>query len=382
MQHHSGVPAKESEDIGEKMKKVLIVPTLGLDLEGITTVIYNYTKAMDRSGLQLSFLTYGQLKPAVRERFAPLGEILFVSDRRQSTRAYMKDYVALLQAHHFDVVHIHGNSGTMMIEVLLAKLCGVKNVMVHAHSTRTNYPFVNGLLKYPMMWLSQTCIACSEATGKWLYGKYPYTLLNNAIELQNFRFQESLRQQYRAEFDVKDAFLVGHIGHFTEPKNHFFLIDVFAEFHKLEPNSRLLLISDGPRFAQVQEKVAQLGLQDAVIFAGRRSDVAGIYSAMDLFILPSCWEGLPLVLVEAQVNGLPLLVSDVVTRAAKCTDLVHYKALADGAESWAQSIRQLQMEPFDRNRDFCPAIAERGFDIHVESEKLRKLYLKEISEKG
>lgn len=358
------------------MKKVLIVPTLGLDLEGITSVIYNYTKAMNRSGLQLSFLTYGDLKSSVRERFSALGEILFVSDRKQSTFAYVKDFARLLKERSFDVVHINGNSGTMLIEVLLARLCGVKNVIVHAHSTRTNHPVINAFLKYPMMWLSRECIACSEATGQWLYGKYPYTLLNNAIELSNFRFQESLREQYRSEFGIGDAFLIGHIGHFTEPKNHFFLIDIFAAFHALEPASKLLLISDGPRFDQVKEKVARLGLQDAVIFAGRRSDVAGIYSAMDLFMLPSCWEGLPLVLVEAQVNGLPALVSDVVTKAAKCTDRVFYKPLEDGADSWAEQMQKLLQTSCDRAEDTCPAIAEKGFDIQVEAEKLRMLYLR------
>lgn len=361
------------------MKKVLISPTLGLDLEGITSVIYNYTKAMDRSGLQLSFLTYGDLKPAVRERFEPLGEILFVSDRKQSTLAYLKDYAALLKARRFDVVHINGNSGTMILEVVLAKLCGVKNVMVHAHSTRTNHPVINGILKHPMMWLADACIACSEATGKWLYGKYPYIQLNNAIDLSNFCYADSLRQRYREEFGLKEKeYLIGHIGHFTEPKNHFFLIDLFAQFHKLEPDAKLLLVSDGPRFQQVKEQVASLGLQDAVIFAGRRSDVAGIYSAMDLFILPSCWEGLPLVMVEAQVNGLPLLVSDVVTRVAKCTDLVHYKSLEDGARSWAVRLQEILKEPVDRKADHRPVIAEKGFDIHAEAAKLRKLYLKDF----
>jgi len=358
------------------MKKILIVPTLGLDLEGITSVIYNYTKAMNRSGLEISFLTYGELKPSLRQRFEELGEILFVSDRRQNTKAYLKDYAALLKKRKFDVVHINGNSGTMFLEVLLAKLCGIRKVMVHGHSTRTSHPLVHAILKHPMMWLAQECIACSEATGQWLYKRYPYTLLNNAIELSNFCYADALRQRYREEFDIQDEYLIGHIGHFTEPKNHFFLIDIFAEFHALEPASKLLLISDGPRFQQVKEKVADLGLQDAVIFAGRRSDVAGIYSAMDLFMLPSCWEGLPLVLVEAQVNGLPLLVSDVVTKVAKCTDRVFYKPLEDGAESWAKSMQQLLQMPFDRREDARPAIAAKGFDIRVEAEKLRNLYLK------
>lgn len=359
------------------MKKILIVPTLGLNLEGITSVIHNYTNFMDRSGLQLHFMTYGELNPALREKFEKLGEILFVSDRKQSTLAYVKDYVALLTSRSFDVVHIHGNSGTMLIEVLLAKLCGVRTVMVQAHSTRTNHPFVNAVLKRPMMWLCRDCIASSDASGQWLYGKHPYTLLNNAIEVDNFRFDAAAREAYRKEFGVRDGeFLVGHVGHFTEPKNHFFLVDVFAEFHKLEPDSRLLLISDGPRFEQVKQQVTRLGLEDAVIFAGRRSDAAAIYSAMDLFMLPSLWEGLPLVLLEAQVNGLPVLVSDVVTRAAKCTDRIFYKPLEDGAQDWAKMLQQLQNIPCDRLEDTGAVVAAKGFDIRAEADKLRKMYLK------
>ena len=193
------------------MKKILIVPTLGLNLEGITSVIHNYTNFMDRSGLQLHFMTYGELNPALREKFEKLGEILFVSDRKQSTLAYVKDYVALLKSRSFDVVHIHGNSGTMLIEVLLAKLCGVRTVMVQAHSTRTNHPFVNAVLKRPMMWLCRDCIASSDASGQWLYGKHPYTLLNNAIEVDNFRFDAAAREAYRKEFGIRDEeFLVGH----------------------------------------------------------------------------------------------------------------------------------------------------------------------------
>ena len=358
------------------MKKILIVPTLGLELEGITSVIHNYMNFMDRSGLQLYFMTYGELNPALREKFEKLGEILFVSDRKQSTLAYVKDYVALLKSRSFDVVHIHGNSGTMLIEVLLAKLCGVRNVMIHSHSTRTNHPVVNAILKYPMMWLSEECIACSGVSGKWLYGRHPHTVLNNAIDLEKFRFQEAARQQYRSEFGIREEFLVGHIGHFTEPKNHFFLIDIFAAFHKREPDSKLLLISDGPRFEQVKEKVARLGLEDAVIFAGRRSDVAAIYSAMDLFILPSLWEGLSLVTMEAQANGLQALVSDVVPRETECTDHVFYKALPDGAESWAEEMLRIKQLQHNREEDKRLQLTEKGFDIYAETERLRKLYLK------
>lgn len=355
-------------------KKVLIINTVGLDLEGMTTVIYNYTAAMDRTGLDIHFCATEDIPPVLKNRFSALGTLDYVCYRKADLMGYLRDLSALLRT-KFDVVHIHGNSGTMLIEVLLAKLHGVKTVIIHNHSTQTDHPFVNRVLKAPMMRMADHCIACSRGSGQWLYGSYPHKVLNNAVDLPKFRFSAENREKYREEFGVKEEFFIGHVGHFTPPKNHFFLLDIFYEFHKLEPSSKLLLIGVGPRLEEVQAKAAQLGLQDAVIFAGSRNDVPGIYSALDLFLLPSAWEGLPLVLLEAQANGLPALVSDVVTQDAKCTDLMGYKALDDGARSWAEEIREIQNTHHDRTADTHGDIAARGFDIHREAQQLRKLYL-------
>lgn len=358
-------------------RKILIINTIGMGFEGISMVILNYLRNMTLEDLELHITATPGVCDEIRAILESLGTVHIIPGKQGDLKGYLLGVRNILK-NGIDVIHIHGNSGTMAMEVLLARLCGVKKVIVHAHSTKTDHPLVNAVLKYPMMVLADERIACSEASGRWLYGKYPHTLLNNAIDLERFRFRDALREQYRKEFGIRDGeFLIGHIGHFTEPKNHFFLIDVFAAFHALEPDSRLLLISDGPRFQQVKEKAAQLGLEDAVIFAGRRNDVAGIYSAMDLFTLPSCWEGLPLVMVEAQVNGLPLLVSDAVTRAAKCTDRVFYKSLEDGPEDWARSLQELCGTVFDRREDARPAIAAKGFDIRTEAAKLRELYLRD-----
>ena len=355
------------------MKKVLIINTVGFQYNGINSVISNYLTNMNREGLRFVFPVYEDIMPSLKAELEALGETAVVSNRKKKITGYMRDLMGLMKD-NFDAVHIHGNSGTMLIEVALAKLCGVKHVMIHSHSTRTNHPIVNRLLKAPMMCLADTCIACSRASGQWLYGNYPHTVLNNAVDLPGFRFSEESRETYRREFGIRDEFLIGHIGHFSAAKNHFFLIDIFREFHKLEPRSKLLLLSDGPRFEQVKAKVAELGLEDAVIFAGRRNDIAGIYSAMDLFILPSCWEGLPLVLVEAQANGLPVLASDVITEDAICTDRILYKSLEDGAPAWADQLMQLRDRGYDRTADTHPDIAAKGFDIREEAEKLRTIY--------
>lgn len=355
-------------------KRILIANTIGLGYEGITSVIKNYITAMERDELDLHFIAYSETPQTLKQYFGNYGTVYTLTDRKEQLWKYLRGLCQVLKR-GFDVMHIHGNSGTMLIEVVIAKLYGVKNIIIHGHSTSTNHPVVNRILKAPMMRLADTCIACSKASGEWLYGNYPYTVLNNAIDLNRFRFSEVNREKYRDEFGIKDEFLVGHIGHFTPQKNHFFLIDIFFEFHKLEPNSKLLLISDGPRFDQVKAKVAELGMEDVVIFAGRRSDIAGIYSAMDLFILPSCWEGLPLVLVEAQASGLPVVASDKITGDVRCVDIFRYLSIDRKPAVWAENVLQLSREQVKRSGDQAERLRDRGFDIYMEAQHLREMYL-------
>jgi len=358
------------------MKRILIVPTLGLGLEGITTVIYNYIHAMDRQDLQLHFLTYGDLQPVLRDRFSALGTINFVSDRKQSTAAYVKDYIRLLREQRFDVVHIHGNSGTMAIETVLAKLCGVPRVLVHTHSTKTDHPVVNAVLKYPMMLFADERIACARGSGAFLYGNWKHTILNNAIDLAKFPFDPEVRAECRAEFGIQDEFLVGHIGHFSAPKNHFYLIDIFEAFHRRKPEAKLMLVGDGPDFDTVVEKVQKLQLQDSVIFTGRRSDVERLYQAFDVFLMPSRWEGLPLVLLEAQTAGLPVIASDRITKDVRCADNFWYLNIEEPAEIWANKLMEVANSQ-NRSLDNAGRLREQGFDIHMEAKRLQEIYLKE-----
>lgn len=357
------------------MKKILIINTVGYNYDGITSVILNYLKEMNKEDLSFSFPAYTTIHPKLKEELEALGVLEVIPDRKKHVKAYIAQLNRILKD-GYDAIHIHGNSGTMLIETVLAKLHGVKNIIIHAHSTSTNHPFVNAVLKYPMMMLADVKLACSDAAGKWLYEGQPYTVLNNAIDLKKYQFNPEIRAAHRAAMHIEDHFLIGHIGHFTVQKNHEFLIDTFAAYHSQESGAKLLLISDGPFFQQIQEKTRQLGLEEAVIFAGRRSDTAELYSSMDLLLLPSRWEGLPLTMIEAQANGLTMLVSDVITRDAKCTDPVFFKALTDGPESWAAEIQKIRTQSFARTNFPEKAIAEMGFDIRQEAEVLRNIYLR------
>lgn len=358
------------------MEKILVINTVGFQYEGITSMILNYTKGMDREGLQFTFPVYEDTIPKLKEELEDLGRTVVVPNRKQNVKGYIKALFHLLRE-GFDVLHVHGNSGTMLIETVIAKLRGVKKIILHTHSTSTNHPLANALMKYPMMLLADALMACSDAAGTWLYGKKKYTVLNNAIDIEKFRFDPQNREQYREEFGIsEEEFLIGHIGHFTPQKNHFFLLDIFKAYHELDTKAKLLLIGDGPNRQKVEEAAEALSLKEKVIFAGRRSDAAAIYSAMDLLLLPSRWEGLPLTMIEAQTNGLPLLVSDVITRDAKCTDRTFYKALEDGPESWAEEIPKIRNGRFDREEDMSMPVRECGFDIHKEAENLRNIYIR------
>lgn len=357
------------------MKKILIINTIGLGYEGISNVIYNYGFHMNKEGLELNILAPLNVRDSVEERFSQIGKVIKISRRNSDLKRYVCALSKLLKANRYDVIHIHGNSGTMLIEVLLAKMTSVKKIIVHCHNTTCSHLILNQLLKVPMILLSDCLMACSEDAGKFLYGKKDFVVLNNAIDIKKFSYNEQVRTLIRKELGIKDELTIGHIGNFIEQKNHSFLIDVFDELHKMKPNSKLLLVSDGPLIDLIRVKVENLQLENDVIFAGRRTDIEKLYQAMDIFVLPSLWEGLPLVSLEAQSEGLLVLTSVNVTSNARCTDLFEQLELEKGAKVWAEKIEEMICKAIDRNKDRKEQMREYGFDIEYECEKLRKIYM-------
>lgn len=359
----------------EVKKKILIVNTVGMGLEGMSFVILNYLRSMSTEGLELHITVKPSLSEEMRKTLESLGTVHTIPLKQKDPKGYLMGIRKILKT-GIDVIHIHGNSGTMAMEAGLAKLCGVKKVLVHAHSTKTDHPMVSNILKYPMIFFADQRIACSRASGAWLYGNWKHMVMNNAIDISRFRFDPETRAQCRAEFGIKEEFLVGHIGNFYEPKNHGYLIDIFRELLKQKPDAKLLLAGRGPDFDAVVERVNKLQLQDAVIFAGRRTDVERIYQALDVFVMPSLWEGLPLVLLEAQASGLPVVASDRITKDVQCAQNFWYLPIEEDPKVWAEMLIKLSEERTDRTADTAQCLREHGFDIRTEAERLREIYLK------
>ena len=354
-------------------KKILVINTVGLRFEGISTVIYNYISSMDRSGFEIDFLTFAPVDTVIREKFEKLGRIIVVPSRKKSVMDYVRALNRLL-GNGYDVIHIHGNSGTMVIEAFLARRHRVPKILVHCHSTETSHPLFNRILTPIMKCMATDLIACSRASGDWLYGKSKYLVLNNAIDLKKYEYNPLIREEVRREFQIGDALLVGHVGAFWE-KNQPYLVEAFADFHRRHPNSKLMLVGDGPDFEAVKCQVEQLQLTDCVIFPGRRPDAQRLYQAMDAFAMPSRREGLPLVLLEAQTSGLPVLASDSITREVACTDRIRFLSIDQPPAVWADALMEMTDEKIDRSSGVKDQLREHGFDIAEEAETLRIIYL-------
>ena len=359
------------------MKKILIINTIGLNYEGMTHVIKNYIRNMNTEGLQLEFVGFENINPDILNDFSQYGTVHILPHRKKSTKAYIKELKNLLKQNNYDIVHIHGNSSTMIIDVRTAKKCRIPCVIIHSHNTTCDHKFLHKVLRAPMLRMVSDRLACGRDAGRWMYGKKSFVVLNNAIDLEKFRFDEKIRRKVRESLKINDeTIVIGHAGHFSRQKNHEFVLDVFNEFHKKHPDSVLMLVSDGPNFELIKNKAKEMGLSESVMFLGRRNDMVELYQAMDCFILPSLWEGLPLVLVEAQASGLPVLASDVITDEVKCTDHLQFLSLDKGAASWADCIDSL-MDVVDRcELNYLQQMKSHGFSITAEAEKLREIYLK------
>lgn len=359
------------------MKKILVLSTLGMYYEGITSVIYNYSNALSCKDIEFHFIAYDDVSVDLKKKFQKIGVVHIMPDRKENVLKYVHELRTLLKD-GFDVVHIHGNSGTMCIETVLAKLCGVNKIIIQNHSVTCNHPRMNIIMKKIAFVTSDKRLAVSKESGDWLYGKLSYTIMNNAIDLKNYAFNEIERINVRKIYNLTNEIVIGNVARFTSEKNHLFLVDFFSELVKIFPNAKLLLLGDGPKLDEIKVFVQNKKINEHVIFAGRVPNPELYYSAMDLFLFPSKYESLGLVLIEAQANGLKCIASSNLPKVTNCSGNVEYLSTNDNS-IWLESVVNYLKQYESRFRKTHSVenqkyIADCGFDITTEAEKLKIIY--------
>lgn len=358
--------------------KVLIINTVTFRLNGMTSVIMNYYRNMDKTGMRIDFIVPNEITQEYRDELESNQTKVFCIPRKSNPIKYQKQIYEIMKKNHYDVVHIHGNSATMILELIPAKCAKVPVRIAHSHNTTCTHMKVHKLLSSVFHKLYTHAFACGQEAGNWLFQGKKFVELKNGIDLEKFAYNISVREKYRKAINADGRVVIGHIGNFINQKNHTFLIDAYAELLKKNPNYLLLLISDGVLLDEMKKKVSNLGIEENVLFLGKTTEAQNYLQAMDIFVLPSLHEGLPVVLVEAQAAGLPCLVADTVARESDLTDTLKFISI-ERTDDWVEEIEKQTQELEHRDRQqICTAWQEKirkaGYDIKENANYMRLLY--------
>ena len=348
---------------------------------GVSAVVTNYFFQLDPQRVQCDFLLYEMPEDAWMTRLTAAGAKVYATGKPsgRSMAEYERNVKDFFRQHakDYDIVHVHIPNAAFIV-LRYAKKYGIKVRILHSHNARG----ADGAVKKIRNYLLNQCgiryanqyFACSVKAGNYLFGEKrcgQLVVLPNAIRLERYAFDEKKRKTIRDSLGVKEhELLLGHIGRFAEQKNHEGLLKIFAETRKRGMDTKLVLLGDGELREKTGQLAEELGIKDQVLFAGVVANVPDYLSAMDIFLLPSLYEGLPVVCVEAQAAGLPCLISDQVTREIALTDQVWF--LANGnLDSWCDRIRKISAE--GRSRNAVKGLEQ--YDIVRQTRNLEERYL-------
>lgn len=360
---------------------ILVISTVKYEANGISSVIKNLYRNKMFSKHKLVFLLPVGSDDSMIAELKDMNFNVILSKRNKKTIAsYYNQIKKIIKSENIDILHIHGNSHTLAIELSAAKSAGCKVRIAHAHNTSCKYQVLHKVLTPIFNKRYTHGLACGAAAGKFMFGDKLFTIINNGIDTARYAYDEESRLKIRAKYNLENKFVIGHVGGFNDVKNQSFLIDILKVLLNNSEKYCLMLVGDGKNQSNIRNKAAQLGVSDSVIFAGVTKDVPEYLSACDLIVMPSLFEGFPLTLVEEQANGLKCICSDTITKDVNLTGNVSFISLNESPEVWANAIRNTVCFA-DRNKASTHAIMkikEAGYSIEDEVLKLEQYYLKAI----
>ena len=362
----------------QNMRVLHIVSNISLR-SGIMSFIMNYGRHLAED-VKFEFLYYEDREYDHKAEIVALGGAAYKSPSPTSFRsfqAYLNEFCKQHQS-EYDIIHLHDPFLVLFYAPLKKKLLS-KSFVVHAHSTRFADSMVGGvrnrIFSIPNLWVPDYLFACSKLAGKKIFGRRfteEGVVINNAILVNRFRNTPTAREKARNELGVGNKFVIGHIGNFTLPKNHQFIIDVFFQITRMRSDAVLILVGDGELRTQIEAKCTELGIEQKIHFLGVRYDVNEVMCAFDRFIFPSLYEGLGIALIEAQAAGIPSIYSSAVpteTNILKKNNRI--LDLNQSADEWANAVMDDKLSvTFGVEQE----IENAGFDINIEACRLKELY--------
>lgn len=366
-------------------KRILIIINT-LNIGGAETFIMKVFRTIDRSKLVFDFLINDSAKGAYEDEVYQLGGVVYHGYFKvQHPFKNLYAMYSTVKKHCYKDVFLVTQHPIAFLDLAAVTLGGAKRRVVRSTNADCGGKLSHVLAAFsrPLLnFFTTVRVAPSKEAAKWLFGnsvvdKKGYTQLNNGLNLDLFAFNKASRDDFRTEFNLHGKTVIGHVGRFNHQKNHDFLIDIFAKYHETNPQSVLVLIGKGETEEHIRQKVKNIGLRDSVILTGVRSDIPRCLCGFDIFLFPSFYEGMPNTVIEAQVSGLPCVISDTITEDAKVTDLVQFETLQNEPVTWANRLKQIHLSK-DR-LEYKQLMQDNGYSIQDVAKNVMDLFSKKYS---
>ena len=356
-----------------KIKILMIIGTLDYS-NGVTNYTINYLKKINKELFQVDFIVHDNIKNNFYNTIVDCGGKVYFMDNISARKIpqFYKNIDEIMSKEKYDIVHCH-LLNISFLYFILAKKYKIKIKIIHSHATKyaekRSRILRNFLLGKIGLHLSNTKFACSNLAGKFLYKNKKYYLINNAIDINKYEFNKKKYEELRNKLKISNKIVLGHIGRFSEQKNHMFLIDILAELN--DEKYTLVLLGSGHLVDSVKEYAKEKNVFNNIVFVGNVDNPYDYYNVFDYFLLPSFFEGLPVVGIEAQANGVPCIFSDTITKEVKCNNNIRFLSI-NSVDEWVKLIRNNEIKRLNSPSTYL----KENYDIEMQVKKLENIYLK------
>lgn len=354
-------------------KKILFIG-FGEGYGGIEKFTFSLCDSILKEKFEYDFLSFYSIPQETNENIRRLHSRIYrVSRYSNNFLRFIKEIFSFYHIHkNYDIIYCNANHASMIMYTMPLWLKKSSKIVFHSHASDGNCKMLHKLLRILVNWRCDLRIACSEKAAEWMYGTCKgIQIVYNGIDTIKYKFDTNIRTKLREQYQIKNERVIGYFSRFAPGKNHQFLVEIFREILKIKEDVILLLIGDGELKEEVASQLGKYHLEDKAILLPFQKEIQDYYNMADIFVFPSEAEGFPLIGLEAQASGLPILMSDRISKAVACTSLAAYESLDESAENWARKVLDMQAN-LEREK-YWEEVCQSGFDQKDMASKITDL---------
>lgn len=363
-----------------KIIRVLHIFMGEMTFGGIEQIVMDIYRNIDKDTIQFDFMFHSNNTGVFSKEIEELGGKIYLQPTKKNLFKCYRSMKKIFINNNYDIVHIHTTYAITYIDALVAKKSGVKNIIIHSHNNSANLKkkIIHYLLRNNQKKLATTKLSCSSLASKWMFKDDSAFVIKNAIDINKFSYNEETRNNIRKELNLSNKFILGNVARFSYQKNHKYLLKIFEEYRKINVNAHLLLIGSGEDLPKIKKLISKNNINESVTILPPKSDIQNYMMAMDIFLLPSRYEGLGIVAVEAQALGMNVIITDMAPKEVKLTNNLVFQSVKKNVNRWCESIEKMRLSKGDNN--VYEKIINSGYIIEETVKEISNMYI-EMGEK-